>query len=542
MKEIVRYFQRNTKILYIFPVILLFPALFINLGILNFITDESTRAVVAIEMMFSENYVSPTINGDFYYNKPPLFNWILIGSYNLTNQVNEFSTRLPTVISTLLFGVLVFIALRRKHGSRFALLNALALITCGRILVYDSFKGLIDILFSAIVYGSFMVIYHCDRKEKYYQLFIYTYLLMSLGFFLKGYPAIVFQGISLLTFFTYRKKFLKLFSIQHIVGGFVFLFILGLYLYIYSRHESVSTYLSTLWVESTKRTAIDNGLGETILHFFTFPFDFNFHFLPWTFLVIILFKRNVLNDLLKNDFIKFNIYILLANIVIYWLSPKIHPRYMFMFLPLYFFVLLYAYQNNTKQGSTPRLIADIFFLLVCIGFLVVSVFYPLVEVTDVVDHRWLKSIPFTLVFVFLIFLYRHLKEHRLIILASVLLLARVQFNLFVMPVRYHDPGNWVNKEEAKYIEKFTRDHPLYIYKKEDIHRTATFHIAKERMETLRRKFSGFTTNAYYLIENKDSLYFDPRFLEVSVPFDKIRMVKFREVPPGLDEQYNYRVK
>ena len=62
--------------LLVYTLFLLLPALFINLGLMPFILDEGTRADVSMEMALIGNYIAPTINGEFYYNKPPLFNWL----------------------------------------------------------------------------------------------------------------------------------------------------------------------------------------------------------------------------------------------------------------------------------------------------------------------------------------------------------------------------------------------------------------------------------------------------------------------------------
>jgi len=88
--------QRNT-LLYILGILLLFPALLINLGLLTFIDDEGIRSLVALEMKLSGNYITPTLHGAFYYNKPPLYNWILLLYFNLLGQINEFTVRIPTI-------------------------------------------------------------------------------------------------------------------------------------------------------------------------------------------------------------------------------------------------------------------------------------------------------------------------------------------------------------------------------------------------------------------------------------------------------------
>jgi len=81
--------QQRNKLLYVLSILLLFPALLINLGLMTFIDDEGIRTLVALEMKLSGNYITPTLHGEFYYNKPPLFNWILLGYFKLLGQINE---------------------------------------------------------------------------------------------------------------------------------------------------------------------------------------------------------------------------------------------------------------------------------------------------------------------------------------------------------------------------------------------------------------------------------------------------------------------
>ena len=139
--------QQRNKLLYVLSILLLFPALLINLGLMTFIDDEGIRTLVALEMKLSGNYITPTLHGEFYYNKPPLFNWILLGYFKLLGQINEFNTRIPTLVSLLGFAATVFYSFRKQYGTYTAFVLAMTLITCGRILFWDSLLGLIDIIF-----------------------------------------------------------------------------------------------------------------------------------------------------------------------------------------------------------------------------------------------------------------------------------------------------------------------------------------------------------------------------------------------------------
>ena len=71
-------FKKNNWIFYLIIGLLLFPALLINIGVLPFIDDEAIRALVSMEMIFSGDYITPTIAGELYFKKPPVFNWLVV--------------------------------------------------------------------------------------------------------------------------------------------------------------------------------------------------------------------------------------------------------------------------------------------------------------------------------------------------------------------------------------------------------------------------------------------------------------------------------
>ena len=132
MKLTERFTLQPKHLLWIILLMLPF-ALFLNLGLMPLISDEPTRGIVSLEMMISGNYITPTINGEFYYNKPPLFNWLLCGFMEVSGRQNEFILRLPTVISLLLIGLVIFLLSRKSLGKQYALITSLLYITSARI-------------------------------------------------------------------------------------------------------------------------------------------------------------------------------------------------------------------------------------------------------------------------------------------------------------------------------------------------------------------------------------------------------------------------
>ena len=237
--------------------LLLVPALFINLGMSPLIEDEATRGVVAFEMQQSGELITPTINGEYYYNKPPLYNWILLGFFNLFNQHSEFVLRLPAVISLLLFGLIIYFTSRKELGTRVAFLSSLLFISCGRILFYDSMRGLIDLSFSLLIFLNFYLIYYFLARKKYFFLFLTSYFLAAAAFLMKGLPSVIFQALTLFTALAYFKSLRKLFHPAHLAGLMVFFILVGGYYFLLWEKNHEPEFFERLVSESTKRTIVN---------------------------------------------------------------------------------------------------------------------------------------------------------------------------------------------------------------------------------------------------------------------------------------------
>lgn len=650
MKAVVQYFEKNVWLLYVFAIILVFPALLINLGLFPLTSDEHIRGLVALEMLIRDNFTVPTMYGEYYLKKPPLFNWIIIGYTYLFGNFEEFTLRLPTVVSTLLYGLTIFFIIKKHYNSRFAFVNAIVFVTCGRMLFWDTQLALIDITFSWVVFVNFMIIYNLFQKGKYWQLFIYSYILTAVGYMFKGLPAIVFQGTTLLVFFLYKRKFLKLISWQHAVGIFIFIFFIGIYYIFYTSQSSKTFYevISSLFQETTRRTVIRFGWERTIHHFIQFPLDMLYHFAPWSFLIIFtldlklfarfftmkncriytaLFLLSLLSyfvlyesyphltlllipitillflglyktvrdtqllkdekiqirysymaifisiplivlsffivetstffkiiqytvslllfalivfsvrfvikyhEILKEPFIKYNAIIFFVNIIVYWTSPEVHPRYLLMLAPMIFLVLLHFYEKYRQQNHTQAKFIEITFLVFSIiATLGVWSLLILKETRDL-PFIYLKTIVLFVGLAFLTLLYFKVKLHRLLIFGIILLLVRIGFNWSVLEARGVLAHEIDAREGAVNTGQLMKDKELYLYKNSWIDDFSAFYITRERMDLLQRKFDNFKSGEHYLIDtrNVDEIEFDSIY-QFRIVWEKklIKLIKLKE--------------
>jgi 4-amino-4-deoxy-L-arabinose transferase-like glycosyltransferase len=491
--------------------LLLPPALLTNLGLLALYADEGIRALVAMEMGLSGNLVTPTMFGEPYLNKPPLYNWLLLALFKLTGRQDEFIVRLPTVIFLLAYVTTVFFIVKKHlkaiHGTdcplpTVELLTPLALLTCGRILFYDSMLGLIDTLFSWVMYGMFMHIYSQGERERHGRLFAGAYLLAAIGFLLKALPALVALGSALFVYFVWAKKWRRLFSLAHLGGMAVFVALVGSYYALYARQSGLSALLGNLFNESAKRTFVEHGLGKTVLHLFTFPFEAIYHFLPWTLLAVYLFRRGALALVRANRFVAWNGLVLVASIVPYWLSVEVYPRYLFMHVPLAFTVLVFLHEKNRAESSALVRRVEGAFQGLCWLLLAASFAPLLVEGFAEQPNAYLKVAALAAASAVLVWCYRNWAAQRMLVVVVALLVARMGFNWFVVPNRTSiDFNNEVRRTTLAATERMG-DTPIFIYKNSLGFQPVTgYYFTRETGHAMRKQTEGdFDRSVYYLMD------------------------------------------
>ena len=153
---------------------------------------DSTHAEAAREMVVTGDYVTLHVNGVRYLEKPPLPYWLVAICYKVLG-VNEFSTRLPMVLSVMLLGVLGFCWGRRAFGERTGIYAALFVYTCAGVYLFTRVfipDVLLSLLIAAALYFFLTALEPNAASWRWYA----GYAMMALGVLTKGLIALVFPG------------------------------------------------------------------------------------------------------------------------------------------------------------------------------------------------------------------------------------------------------------------------------------------------------------------------------------------------------------
>lgn len=464
--------------------------------------DECRRALVPLEMCLSDNWITPTLNGELYLNKPPFFSWIVATSYKVFGEYSPFALRFPVVISILLTGIVIFYSVRKFTSDFVGAMTGLAFMTNWRTLTLDSNLGLLEHPLALLIYGGFILIYILGERRQYFLLFVSTYIIAAVGFLMKGLPSVAHHGIALLMYFIFTKNFRRLFSWQHFAGIATFLLVLASYYIPFFTATDLhwKDVFGKLFFESSKRYGYE-GAGNFLSVFFDFPVDFIKHFLPWTLLSVVLFQKKWFSKLKENKFVFFNALLFAANTPIYWLASLKNPHYLFFLLPLLFTVLFSFFESTWRHRWQIKTI-EIIIAILLIVMTAACTYVPWSNWVDTIDNVGLKSAVCGLLLAGFLVCYFKFSFYRIYYLAGSLIVLRLAFNWFVIPQRVAD--QMVYPLHAEMIDKLVGDQPLAIKATypAGYYDAITFPLEIMRNEIL-PVTNAFTAGSYFLTDDEN---------------------------------------
>ena len=170
--------------------------------------DEPVYGETAKEMINFNDFLSPRIYGEYWYDKPPMYYWLVAGAFSQLG-VSEFAARLPSALLGFACVLYVYLVGSRLFSNKAGLLGALILVTSGEFF-YISKAAVTDItltLFLTMTMLSFL-------EKRYYLM----YICAGLATLTKGPVGIIFPGAVILLYFLAIRDFSHLRKMKIPVG------------------------------------------------------------------------------------------------------------------------------------------------------------------------------------------------------------------------------------------------------------------------------------------------------------------------------------
>lgn len=216
----------------IFTVLGLFAAFYFiffhNIGNYALMDVDETRYVaMARDMFYTKDFMTLYLNGDYFFEKPPLYFWGECLSFGIFGKVNEFTARFPVAFYGMLTSFMVYITGRKIVSRKFGLVSALILATSLEFIILAKF-AILDIVLAmcvgfALCFG--LLTYFCGERGKKYLWWLF-YLSSGLAVMAKGIPGFVIPFGTMFFTAIAAKRFKELFRpVYWIPGAILFLLI-----------------------------------------------------------------------------------------------------------------------------------------------------------------------------------------------------------------------------------------------------------------------------------------------------------------------------
>lgn len=304
---------------------------FLGLPVLD--GNEPVRVIIAKEMMKTGNWIIPILHGKPYFTKPPLMNWLIAGSGGIFGTVNEWTSRVPSVLSVFATAFSIYFMTGKwlkREGRLFAAVTVLGMIG----LIQKGRTAEIDTLFIFFVTLILLIwINGYTRQRKPLVLWSVSLTLLGIGFLAKGPQIIGYFYLSIFAYLFYRKNLSFFFSRYHLIGFFCFFFVLALYLFFVLQWVTPDEYLK-MWAGQIAERAESKHSLSFLQHILTYPIGAVASFSPcMLFLIPLGYYKNLrkkAKEVFQNEILIYCFIILVVNFPLYWLLPHARVRY---FLP-----------------------------------------------------------------------------------------------------------------------------------------------------------------------------------------------------------------
>lgn len=334
-----------------------------HLGTRDLRLEEGRRATVAREMLASGDFVRPTLYGDTYLHKPPLFPWLVAATGRLIGEVNPLAARLPSALAAL---GCALVALRfapdvLDRRTR----NLAALLTLGTATLLDKGTlGEIDATLCLLVAGALKCWWDGYRPEgQSSRSWLFVGLLLGTAGLLKGPAGAALFYLAVGPFLVWHRDPRRLFTRRH--AGCLVLAALpaaAWVLELLDRGVVTGPHLLAIWAHqlgagsAVGAPADPEAEAHLVGHYVGFLPQLVGMFLPGVLAVSLAFRRRGAESSGRSETLRrFLVCAVLGPVLAFYVYPEARPRHL---LPVAFpMAVLAAVVVTRMTGARPIRVA-----------------------------------------------------------------------------------------------------------------------------------------------------------------------------------------
>ena len=211
----------------IFLAVIFYFIFFHNLGTYSLMDVDETRYVsMARDMLNSKDFLTLYLNGEYFFEKPPLYFWQECLSFLLFGKVNELTARFPVALLGFILSFVVYFTSKQRIDRKFGVISSLMLATSLEFVILSKY-AILDIVL-AFYTGLAIIVYFqtffCSEKAKKFYWWLF-YIFTGLAVMAKGIPGIAIPVGTVFFTSIITKRFKETFRPLYFIPG-VILFLL----------------------------------------------------------------------------------------------------------------------------------------------------------------------------------------------------------------------------------------------------------------------------------------------------------------------------
>lgn len=337
---------------------------FFNIGNYALMDVDETRYVsMARDMFHGKDFLTLYLNGDYFFEKPPLYFWGECLSFAIFGKVNEFTARFPVALYGTLSTLLVYFTGKKVVSRRFGVISAIILATTLEFVILAKF-AILDIVVTtcigfSVMFG-FLSQFVSDKNKKY--MWWLFYIFSGLAVMAKGIPGFVVPFAVMFFVTLANKTFKQVFRPQYILPGFLlfFLIVLPWHIIMFKIHDPL--FFNEYIMKHHINRFFSSSQIDRKQPFYFYIFTLLWGLIPWIFSVIAIaiakvkdLKNISFKDLSdRKKFLLFNGIAFLVTMLFFSASKTKLITYI---LPVYFFTSFligalwenYMFNNKFKK-------------------------------------------------------------------------------------------------------------------------------------------------------------------------------------------------
>lgn len=365
MEKTINFIKKHSDLFtFLGLLVICYFVFFFNIGNYALMDVDETRYVsMARDMFHGKDFLTLYLNGEYFFEKPPLYFWGECLSFAIFGKVNEFTARFPVALYGMLSTLLVYYTGKKIVSRRFGLISAIILATTLEFVMLAKF-AILDIVVTtcigfSVMFG-FLSQFVSDKNKKY--MWWLFYIFSGLAVMAKGIPGFVVPFAVMFFTTLANKTFKQVFRPQYILPGFLlfFLIVLPWHIIMFKIHDPL--FFNEYIMKHHINRFFSSSQIDREQPFYFYIITILWGLIPWIFSVIAIaiakvkaLKNISLKDLSdRKKFLLFNIIAFLVTMLFFSSSKTKLITYI---LPVYFFTSFiigslwenYLFNNKYKK-------------------------------------------------------------------------------------------------------------------------------------------------------------------------------------------------